>query len=559
MSSLKNIITSKYLTLPLLIAVLFLLNYFAGLSGIRFDLTKDQRYTLSDAAIRSTESFDSPLYIDIFLEGDLPSEFLKLRKETAQILREFQSENSHIKVNFIDPEEEGNEDTAQRLQAMGMQPAAVTIEEGSKVSQEMVYPWALVNYQQRTVKVALLKNTLGASLEERVSSSVQHLEYAFADAFTKVGMKDKKKIAVLKGNGELMDIEIADFLSALKDYYQIAPFTLDSANANAARTLEQLKEYDLTIIAKPTEAFSAEEKLVMDQYTLHGGKSLWLVDRVQMEMDSLYQNEGESVAVPRNLNLDDLFFKYGVRINPSLVSDLYFTQIVLATGSGSQTQYNPAPWLYHPMIFSEENHPVNTNIEALRMQFANPIDTLGNAINKTVLLRSSPLSKSVGAPALISLETVTREPDKESFNSGGMPLAVLLEGSFTSVFKNRLLPVSVNDYREQGDESAMIVISDGDLIRNDIQNGRPLELGYDKWTNNFYGNKEFLLNCVNYLLDDSGLINIRSKKVEIAFLDSQKAYLEKSKWQFINLGMPVLLSALFGFGFAFYRKRRYAR
>lgn len=559
MNMTSNRFSKKIVTVFSLLAVLFLLTYLSGLTGIRLDVTRDQRYTLSQAAVQSVENFDNTVFIDVFLEGDLPAEFRKLKNETEQILLEFESKNPEIRVNFIDPKEENEEETLKNLQAMGLTPARVTTEEGNKVSQELVFPWALVNYNQKTVKVSLLKNTIGSSLEQRITNSVQHLEYAFADAFTKVAITEKKKIAVLKGNGELPDIEIADFLNALKDYYHLAPFTLEKADEDPQGTLDQLNEYDLTLLAKPTKAFTNTEKLVLDQYLINGGKGVWLLDQVQMEMDSLYQNQGEAIAVPRDLNLDDMLFKYGVRINPALVSDLNFTAIVLAVGSGNETQYSPAPWLYNPLVVSRNNHAINTNIEALRMQFCNPIDTLANGITKKVLLQSSPLSKPVGSPALISLEAVGTEPDKATFNNGDLPLGVLLEGSFTSVYNNRVLPASINNFKAVGAPSGLIVISDGDLIRNDIQQGMPMELGYDKWTNTFYGNKEFLLNCVNYLLEENGLINIRNKKVELAFLDTQKSYEEKTFWQFINIGVPAVLSLLAGLGFAWFRKRRYGR
>ncbi|MBL7473079.1 gliding motility-associated ABC transporter substrate-binding protein GldG [Robertkochia sediminum] len=549
----------KTSAIAVLVIVLLLVNYLAGLSGIRADLTKDQRYTLSKSAINAASELEDKVYVDVFLGGDLPAEFRKLRSETRQLLIEFQRENRNIYFNFIDPREDNEEETMANLQAMGLTPVSVTTGEGSKVSQELVFPWALVNNGARTVRVALMKNTLGATAEERVINSVQHLEYAFADAFVKVGITNKQKIAVLKGHGELDDIFIADFLASLGDYYDLAPFQLESNPENAEVILEQLKVFDLALVAKPSKAFSETDKLVLDQFTMNGGKSLWLVDKVAMTMDSLYKNQGEAIALPTDLNLDDMFFSYGVRINPALVSDLYFTQIVLATGSGTQTQYNPAPWLYHPMVFSKEDHAINTNIEAVRMQFANPIDTLKNGIRKEVLLTSSPLSKPVGAPAVVSLESVTQEPDKASFNQGGMPLAVLMEGAFTSVYRNRVKPVSLVEYKDSGKESAMIVIADGDLIRNDLQNGNPLELGYDKWTNNFYGNKEFLLNCVNYLLDESGLINIREKKVSLPFIDQQKAYDEKTRWQLVNIGIPAILTLLAGILFTYFRKRRYSR
>ncbi|TRZ45144.1 gliding motility-associated ABC transporter substrate-binding protein GldG [Robertkochia solimangrovi] len=557
----KNTSNIRILYPALLIVGIILVNFLLNGIHLRWDLTGNKRYTLSEASKGSVLSIQEPITIDVFLKGDLPAEFRKLQQETEQILSEFAAVNPRLKYHFIDPmdNDEEREANLRMLQQLGLTPASVTIEEGSRVSQELVFPWALANVGEQTVRIPLLKNILGASNEERINSSVQELEYAFADAFTKLGLTDKKKIAVLKGNGELEDLQIADFLSSLKEYYQIAPFTLDSVANTPERTLNQLKTFDLVIVAKPSEAFSDSEKLVLDQYTLNGGKSLWMVDQVAISMDSIFKNEGKSIAMPMDLNLNDMFFKYGVRINPALINDLYFTQIVLATGSGNNSQYNPVPWLYAPMVRSSNDHAINNNIEAVRMQFVNPIDTLQNGIKKTVLLRSSPLSKPVGTPVEVDLEMVTQQPDQNTYTKGNMPVAVLLEGNFTSVFNNRILPFKTSNYKNEGIETKMIVISDGDIIRNDLQNGRPLELGYDKWTNNFYGNKEFLLNCVNYMLEENGLINIRNKKIALAFLDQQRIVEDKNYWQLVNIGVPVVLILIFAGVFNGIRRRNYNR
>ncbi|WP_224485538.1 gliding motility-associated ABC transporter substrate-binding protein GldG [Robertkochia aurantiaca] len=536
-----------------------LITWAANLFSYRIDFTENDRFTLSEAAVQTAENLDQPVIIDVFLDGDLPSEFRRLRSETRQILKEYAAANDHVKHNFIDPleEDENQNNTVEALQQLGLTPASVTIEDGNRVSQELVFPWAIANQGNRTVRIPLLKNKLGASTEERVNSSVQQLEYVFADAFKKLSVENKKKIAVLKGNGEMDDILMADFLRNLQEYYQIAPFTLDSVANNPEGTLEQLRRFDMALIAKPTERFSEEEKFVLDQYTMNGGKSLWLIDQVNMELDSLFSNQGRSLALARDLNLNDMFFRYGLRINPELIADLYFTQIVLATGEGRNAQYNPAPWIYAPMVLSKNNHPINNNTEGVRLRFANPIDTLDNGIQKTVLLQSSPLSKTIGTPTEIELDIVNRQPDRETFNEGNQPLAVLLEGSLTSTYQNRVLPFELKDFKKEGIDTRLIVVADGDIIRNDLQNGQPLELGYDKWTNNFYGNKEFLMNSVNYLLDDNGLINIRSKEVELAFLDRQRAVAERSRWQLVNIGLPIAVILLFGWIFSLLKKRKY--
>jgi gliding-associated putative ABC transporter substrate-binding component GldG len=497
--------------------------------------------------------------VDVLLDGNIPPEFSKLKTETIQLLESFASKNSNIKYNLVDPLEDESQaqQTIAELQGLGLQPANVTVEENGKVSQELVFPWAMVNYRDNTVKVPLLKNKLGSTAEDRINNSVQQLEYAFADAFTKLSITEKKSIAVIKGNGELDDMYLADYLTTIRDYYNIGAITLDSVATSPQKVLDQLKGFDLALVAKPTEAFTDQEKYVLDQYVVQGGKSIWLMDQVAMEMDSIYSGGGSAFALPRDLNLKDFFFQYGVRINPVLVNDMYFTQIVLATGEGNDSQYNPLPWYYNPMVFSRNDHPINTNIEAVRYQFTSPMEVLDNDYQKTVLLQSSPLSKTDGVPRQISLDILNNPPDRESYTNGDLPLAVLIEGDFVSMYKNRVKPLELQNTEEQGPENKMIVISDGDVIKNQLRNGRPLELGYDKWTNSFYGNKEFLVNCTNYLLDNTGLINIRNRKVSIPLLDVEKIVEQKTRWQLINIGIPVVLTLVFGIFFNYVRKRKF--
>jgi len=550
-------------TMQIVLALLGLIaiNLVASYVYVRFDLTEDKRYTLAEPAVQAAVKFKGPVIVDVLLDGNLPPEFVRLKTETKQILEEFAAENNNIKFSFVDPFEgvENIDGTITELQALGLTPARVTVEGDSKVTQEIVFPWAMVNHKNTTIKVPLLKNKLGASSEERVNNSVQHLEYAFADAFTKLGIEEKKRIAIIKGNGELEDIYLADFLTTIRDYYNIGAITLDSVASNPQNTLEQLKSYDLALVAKPTEAFTDAEKFVMDQFIVNGGRSVWLIDQVNIELDSLFNEKGTAMALPRDLNLNDLLFSYGVRINPVLVNDMYFTQIVLATGEGNASQYEPVPWLYNPMVFSANDHPINNNIEALRLQFANTIDTIQNQYKKTILYKSSPLSKPDGTPKQISFEMINNPPDKSLYNKGNQPLAVLIEGEFISAYANRIKPIKLQNILEKGSTNKMLVISDGDIVKNQLRNGRPLELGYDKWTNNNYGNKEFLVNAVNYLLDDTGLINIRNKKISIPFLDKEKITEQRTKWQLVNIALPVILTLAFGLLFNYIRKRKYGR
>jgi ABC-2 type transport system permease protein len=540
---------------------LLVINIFSSSIHKRFDLTQDNRYTLSKSAINIIKNVESPIIVDVFLEGDdFPSEFRRLQSETKQLLEEFSAENKNINFNFINPleEESTRERNIQQLTQRGLTPMQLSVQESGKSSQAVIFPWALASYNNETVIIPLVKNKIGASQQELVTNSVQHLEYAFTDGFSKLTKPKRRKIAILKGNNQLEDKYIADFAKKLSEYYFIAPFTLDSVSNNAQKTLNDLNAFDLIISAKPTEAFTENEKLVLDQYTMNGGKSLWLIDAVAMEKDSLYNATGTNLAIPRDLNLTDFFFKYGIRINPVMVSTLYSAPITLAIGEGSESQFQHLKWPYSPLTGSNNNHPIVNNLNLVKFDFANQIDTLKNNINKTILLESAPLTKLEGTPKEISLEVVTQDLNPQTFNRGNQTLAVLLEGEFTSVYSNRIKPFKLSKEKSKSVATKMIVIADGDVIKNDVIRNSPQELGFDRWTGQTYGNKEFLLNAVNYLLDDNGLINIRSKEIAVAFLDQQKITSQKTKWQLINIALPLVLLGIFGFAFNYFRKKKYA-
>lgn len=546
------------------IAILVLVNGIGSQFFHRFDLTQDKRYTLSPTSLSIIKEVEEPLIVDVFLKGQFPGEFKKLQTETQQLLEEFKAYNKNITFQFVNPlENEEERDTIiQSFMERGLTPVNVTIEDKGKQTQEVVFPWAIATYNGRSVKVPLLKNLMGASTAEKVVSSVQHLEYAFANAFNTISKAKEKKVAIIKGNGELHDLLMADFIKQVRENYYIGTFTLDSVAKKPNESLSYLKKYDLAVIAKPTEKFSDEEKEALDQFVIHGGKTLWLIDQVNIEMDSLYNDAGATLAYPFDLNLNDLFFKYGFRINPTIIKDVMAAPIALATGEqGSATQYTQYPWFYSPLVYPSSSNPIVSNVDALKFQFANSIDTLKNGIKKTVLLQSSPYSKAVGTPVEVSLNMVTDRPEQSAFkNTGNIPMAVLLEGQFHSVYENRVLPFSEKTFKSIGKTNKMIVVSDGDIIRNQLdKNYQPLELGYDKWTNKLYGNKEFMMNCVNYLLDDTGLINIRSKAVNLPLLDKEKVYSNYTLAQVITVGLPIVILGFFGLLFTYIRKRKYAK
>jgi gliding-associated putative ABC transporter substrate-binding component GldG len=560
MSATKNNL-KKVLTTVALIVLLNLAGHFVFK---RFDLTADKRYTLSQTSLNIVSEVKEPLYIDVFLEGEFPGEFKKLQTETQQLLEEFKAENPNVIFQFVNPleDEDQKEATLQSFMERGLTPVNVTVNDKGQQTQEIVFPWAVATCANRSVKVPLLKNMMGASTAEKVVSSVQHLEYAFANAINTVAKAKQKKVVILNGNGELQDRYMADFIKSVKDNYYIGPFTLDSVAKSPNETLKFLKKYDLAVIAKPTEAFTEEEKQVLDQFIISGGKTLWLVDQVNMEMDSLYNEMGSNLAFPRDLNLNDMFFKYGVRMRPDLIFDLQNTPIALATGEkGSATQYTQYPWFFSPMIYPTTKNPIVSNLDGIKFEFASPMEPLKNEIKKTVLLQSSQASKIIGTPSQISLAMVSLRPDRKEFESkGNYPVTLLLEGQFHSMYQNRVLPFKDATFQNKGKNNKMIVISDGDVIKNQLdQNGQPMELGYDKWTNNLYANKEFLMNCVNYLLDDNGLINIRSKEVDLPILDKEKVYDTYTLSQVITVAVPIGILILFGVVFTFLRKRKYSK
>jgi len=518
----------------------------------RFDLTKDQRYTLSETTKTIVQRIAQPLFIKVYLEGDFPSEFKRLQVETLQYLEELAAENSDIIIQFVNPDLQ-----RESLIKRGMLPSQLTVEEDGKLSEAIIFPWAEIKYRNKSTLVSLLPTTIVSSQEEQMQKAVENLEYSFTYAMHSFLTEAQQKIALLSGNGELEDIYLYSFLSEVAKKHKLAKFTLDSVAKNPKQTLKELTEFDMAIIAKPTTEFSAAEKFTLDQFITNGGKTLWMIDNIIADQDSLF-NGGKMLAYPRNLDLTDLLFSYGVRINTTLVKDLYAAKIPVATGMvGNQTQFKNLEWFFHPLAGGNPNHPITKNILPVRFQFTNQIDTLKNNIKKTPLLVSSVLTQKFGTPNFISLQSIADEPIEEDYRDGNQLLAVLLEGDFNSAYRNRVQPFKTAIYKANANGNKMIVIADGDVGRNQILKNKPFDLSRDKWTNEQFGNKDFLLNAVDYLLDDIGLMELRNKSLQIPILDKQRAFRERTYWQFINLGIPVLMLLVFGIGFQWLRKRKY--
>lgn len=525
--------------------LLLAINYIAQQWHSRIDLTQDKRYTLSETTRKTLSQIQQPLVIDVLLKGNIPTEFKKLQTEAVQLLEEYTAANDHLIVNFVNPlEDEPNADAAiQNLINNGLQPLQIAQTEAGKSSVEYIFPWAVISDGKRVEKVRLFIDKLGTTDQERVQNSVQRLEYNLTDALHKFTVKKQKKIAILRSNGTLEDVYLYDFLKTAREYYFIAPFTLDSVATNAEKTLKDLEKFDLLLVAKPTSPFSDEQKQVIDQYIMNGGRVLWLIDQVNVSLEDMYKTGGVTMAMPLDLNLTDMFFQYGFRLNYTLINDLYFSEIVVATGDGSQSRYMNIPWVYNPMVLSSNNHLINSNLDAVRLQFANGIDTLKNGVKKTVLLSSSPFSKADGTPREINLRIDPKAMNKELYKKGNIPLAVLLEGEFKSMYKDRVRPLELKENATLSRSTKMIVVSDGDIIKNDFdsQHKMPLELGFDRWTSKYYDNKAFLQNAMNYLLDDTEFLILRNKKVQLAFLDKEKVAESAKAWQVKVFLYPLLV------------------
>ncbi|MGA9269193.1 MAG: gliding motility-associated ABC transporter substrate-binding protein GldG [Lutimonas sp.] len=520
----------------------------------RFDLTRDNRYTLSDETISLVESLKEPIIVKVYLQGDFPSEFKRLQAETDQLLEELSAINDQIVYRFIDPLSNPKE-----LIDKGLQPSRLTVQEGGKVSEAVIFPWAVVSYQGKEENVSLLVNSVAENQEKQLQNSIENLEYEFAHAFAKIREDKNKKIAVLKGNGELDDLHLYSFLKKLGEYYHLAAFTLDSAETDPAATLSQLKGYDMALVAKPTIPFSEEEKFLLDQYLMGGGKTMWLIDNVHAEMDSL-MTSGQSLAYNRDLGLTDLFFSYGVRINYNVTKDLYSSTIRLASGNtGNQVQYQDFVWPYFPLVFTDDQHPVTKNIDPVRLKFPSSMDTLQNGLKKRVLLSSSANGRIVGTPTPVALDEIAQQIDRNEFNDSAVPFGVLVEGEFTSAYASRIKPFDYPEAVETSPMTKLMVISDGDIAANEVYRGEPLPLDKDKWTQQPYGNLSFLLNATHYLLDENGIIRLRAKSLELQFLDKERAYSERGRWQIINLVLPLVLLLLLSVLFRMIRIKRYAR
>ncbi|MCX6166498.1 MAG: gliding motility-associated ABC transporter substrate-binding protein GldG [Sphingobacteriales bacterium] len=523
----------------------------------RFDFTADKRFTLSEKSRDLVYTLPKPLRITIYLDGDLPSGFDQLKTAALDLTNDLSAYSSAgIRVQVRNPGADTSTALLNELYAMGLEPTNLSVKTEEGLSQKTIFPGAVIEYEGRKLAVKFLQTQQGKSLEDVLNNSIQNLEYAFVSAISKISRGDKPRVGFTEGHQELSDVQLTDAMISLQSVYELG--RVDLASISSAN----LQKLAVLVVPKPNTSFTEAEKFKLDQYVMHGGKVIWAIDQVNADLDSL-KGAGEQLAFAKKLNLDDMLFTYGVRINYQLIADMNCAQIPLNVGNmGNQGQIELVPWLFFPVFMPLSTHPLVKNLEGIRSEFASTIDTLAVAgLRKTVLLSSSPYSKLMVVPNLISLQMVEQEPDPATFQSDPQPIAVLLEGRFKSTFKNRPIPAQQENFSNRLDQSQptqMLVLSDGDLFKNQVgADGSPYPLGYDRYTQQQYGNKALLLNAVDFMSGDGDLLNLRSKELKMRLLDKALVKADKSFWQIINVLLPLLMLAIFGFFQHWYRKRKY--
>ena len=557
------------------IGIVIAVNVLNGFFFTRIDLTTEKRYTLSETSTDMLEDLEDVIYLKVYLDGELPAGFRRLRDRTREMLDEFRAySGGNIEYEFINPSDQPDEksrnDLYRQLAKQGLMPTNIQIKAEDGVEQKLIFPGAIMTYRGEETALQLLKSQMGAAPEQMLNSSTEDLEYEITNAIRKVTSIRAESVGFIEGHGELTERQVADMAKSLSEYYRLERVNINGKlNSLVSRSEGDsgaviFPRYKAIVIAKPDSAFSEEDKFMIDQYIMYGGRVMWLVEPVFCNMDSL-RYAPSTLAIPNSSNLEDMLFKYGVRVNTDLLQDARCASIPGPAGYvGDQLQWALQPWIFFPIVIPKSEHPIVRNLNGIKLEFTSSLDTVAaKGIKKTILLSTSDLTRALRTPTQVSLDVMVEEPKPEQFNKKNLAVAVLLEGRFESVYKNRLTTGILGSkdikYREDGKRTKMIVVSDGDIMRNHINpDGTYLPAGFDKYTSQQFGNKTFLLNALNYLCDDLSLTSIRSRALEIRLLDRKKAEAERTKWQVINVGIPILLIILFGFINAYLRKKRYA-
>lgn len=547
-----------------LLVIVVLVNFIGSLVFKRFDLTQEKRYTIAESTRKLLGELDDVVFLKVYLQGDFKPGFARLKNEAKEILDEFRAySNGNIEYEFISVNDgltkEETADVEKQLYQKGLIPEQVVSSNKEKTSQGWIWPGAIVSLKNKELVWQIYKRQVGVSEEESINNSVQDLEYGLTNVIRKLKQNRSQEITFIEGHSESDTVQQYDFMHTLAEYYTVNRVEIKGR-------LSSLKDAAAIVITKPDSVFTDKDKFIIDQYIMNGGKVLWLVDPVNINMDTLYLR-GYSLGFSATYNIEDMLFKYGVRLNPVLVQDFQSSAVPINVSvKNGEKNFKLFPWFYSVLVRPDGAHPIIKNLDLIKMDYISTIDTItAPGIKKTVLLHTSKFTKTQATPARISLGMAMQKPKETQFRNSYQPVAVLLEGEFNSVVEYRLPDKLLSDptfkYVDHGKKTKMIVVADGDIATNDIdfKTGNIMPLGYDKYTQRTFANKTFLLNAMNYLLDDEGLLQLRSREVKLRLLEKRKTEMQRSKWQVINVAVPALLIVVFGITQSYLRRRKYAK
>lgn len=551
--------------LVVVIAILVLLNFVCSFLFKRFDLTSEKRYTLSESTKKLLKDLDDVVFIKVYLQGDFNPSFTRLKNETKELLDEFRAySDNNVEYEFINPLENPDKTEVDKIQKQlydkGIVPEQIVDRGEQKTSETLIWPGAVISYKGKESVWQIFKRQVGFAPEQSINNSVQELEYGLANGIRKNTLVKKPEVLFLEGHSELDTIRGADFMRSLMEYYNVARVKINNK-------LYALKDADAIVIAQPDSAFDEKDKFIIDQFIMHGGKALWLIDPVNANRDTLNQ-KAYTLGFKNELNLDDILFKYGVRLNPVLVQDLQCSSVPINVGfKQGQPDFQLFPWQYFPLLLPSSTHPIVKNLDLIKTEFLSTLDTVNssNGVKKTILLQTSKYTKTQPTPTRIALGTIKFKPKEEQYKNSFQNVACLLEGTFTSLYSNRI-PIrfqtdSTFDFKDHSKPTKMIIVADGDIAKNEYQATTKMvyPVGYDIFMRQQFANKTFLLNCMNYLLDDEGLLNLRSREVKLRLLDKKKISTQKTKWKFINVGIPLISIIILGLVQFYFRRKKYAK
>jgi ABC-2 type transport system permease protein len=537
-----------------------LINLLAANEFYRMDLTEEKRFSLKPETIRILDQLEDDIHVELFLEGKLNASFERFQKAILETLEEFSIySDGRITYSISDPlaamSEQARNEFMSDLARRGIQPTNIIDTRDGQREEHIIFPGVIVSYEGLESGVMLLKGNKAGTPEQEINQSIEGVEYEIISTIYNLVNTDRKQIGYVLGHGELDSLQRFSFLNELEKVYDVFSIRLSTQN--------DLRNFDALIIAKPTKPFAEEHKFLLDQYLMQGGKMLFLIDRVNASMDSLGRDD--YFAGPANLNLDDQLFRYGVRINPDLVQDRRSGMYPVITGEvGGKPRMQLMEWPFFPLIGEFANHPITRNLNAVLTRFASSIDTVkATGVTKTPLLLTSPYSRKIATPVHININELRKNLRDSDYTTRHLPVGILLEGTFPSLYKNRFPPdgFESSEIKEQSIDTKLVVIADGDVARNDVnpRTNQPQPLGFDPMTNLTFANRDFLLNTLAYLTNENGLIQARNKEVKIRPLDKVKVRDERLKWQGVNIALPLILLIAFGVIRSYLRKKKFAR